>query len=306
MATTAGTHAGPQGGLAPAAGSGEETQSPGGSAAPSRSPATPSPPPNLAASRRSTPPQSRPPQQPRQTLKLLQRESRRGAGVAWQGHPLASGSPPYAAAGRHPPLAPAPPPAVAVQQIQPSVLNVSIGDCSFVPAEILGGAAVHWRQRAPFKSRARDRQSSYNPQLCIVRGAPTRNVVRRSLGDHSSTRARTRGACSPASPGKDTAIFSEICGIILTTLPSRHPTRPAAAILGRECNICAALAIPTRVLRSPQARIAVAHQHASSGRRAARPALRDRRRSPRAGPLRDRRRGPEGADSAPQGRRGRF
>ena len=108
------------------------------------------------------------------------------------------------------------------------------------------------------------------------------------------------------SPGKDTAIFSEICGIILTTLPSRHPTRPAAAILGRECNICAALAIPTRVLRSPQARIAVAHQHASSGRRAARPALRERRRSPRAGPLWDRRRGREGADSAPQGQRGRF
>ena len=136
--------------------------------------------------------------------------------------------------------------------------------------------------------------------------ARTRNVVRRSLGDHSSTRARTRGACSPASPGKDTAISSEICGIILTTLPSRHPTRPAAAILGRECNICAALAIPTRVLRSPQARIAVAHQHASSGRRAARPALRERRRSPRAGPLWDRRRGREGADSAPQGQRGRF
>mmetsp|Transcript_7559 Transcript_7559/g.22076 ORF Transcript_7559/g.22076 Transcript_7559/m.22076 type:complete len:241 (+) Transcript_7559:213-935(+) len=193
MATTAGTHAGPQGGLAPAAGSGEETQSPGRSTASSRSPAAPSPPPNLAASRPSTPPQSRPPQQPRQTPKLLQRGSRRGAGVARQGHPLASDSPPYAAAGRHPPLAPAPPPAVAVQQIQPSVLNVSIGDCSFVPAEILGGAAVHWRQRAPFKSRARDRQSSYNPQLCCVRGARTRNVVRRSLGDHSSTRARTRG-----------------------------------------------------------------------------------------------------------------
>ena len=38
---------------------------------------------------------------------------------------------------------------------------------------------------------------------------------------------------------------------------------------------------PTRVLRSLQAGIAVAHQHASSGRRAARPALRERRRSPR-------------------------
>ena len=56
---------------------------------------------------------------------------------------------------------------------------------------------------------------------------------------------------------------------------------------------------PTRVLRSPQAGIAVAHQHASSGRRAARPALRERRRSPRAVPLRDRRRGPEGAQIRP-------
>ena len=73
------------------------------------------------------------------------------------------------------------------------------------------------------------------------------------FGDHSSTRARTRGACSPASPGKDTAISSEICGIILTTLPSRHPTRPAAAILGRECNICAALAI-RRVCSAPRRR----------------------------------------------------
>ena len=83
--------------------------------------------------------------------------------------------------------------------------------------------------------------------------ARTRNVVRRSLGDHSSTRARTRGVCSPAAPGRDTAISSEICGIILTTLPSRHPTRPAAAILGRECNICAALAI-RRVCSAPRRR----------------------------------------------------
>ena len=59
--------------------------------------------------------------------------------------------------------------------------------------------------------------------------------------------------CSPAAPGRDTAISSEICGIILTTLPSRHPTRPAAAILGRECNICAALAI-RRVCSAPRRR----------------------------------------------------
>ena len=104
---------------------------------------------------------------------------------------------------------------------------------------------------APFRSRARDRQSSYTPQPCCVRAHS--NVVWRSLGHQSSTRAQTRGACSPASPGKDTAIFSEICGIILTTLSSRHPTRPAAAMLGHECNICAALAI-RRVCSAPHRR----------------------------------------------------
>ena len=140
---------------------------------------------------------------------------------------------------------------VAVRWIQPSDLYVTIEDCSSPSAEPPVPATVHWRQRAPFRSRTRDRQSSYNPQLCCVRAHS--KVVRRSLGDHSSTRARTRGACSPASPGKDTAIFSEICGIILTTLPSRHPTCPAAAILGRECNICAALAI-RRVCSAPRRR----------------------------------------------------
>jgi len=50
---------------------------------------------------------------------------------------------------------------------------------------------VHWRQRAPFRSRTRDRQSSYNPQLCSA--CAPRTVVRRSLGSRSSTRARTRG-----------------------------------------------------------------------------------------------------------------
>ena len=140
---------------------------------------------------------------------------------------------------------------VAVRWIQPSDLYVTIEDCSSPSAEPPVPATVHWRQRAAFTSRTRDRQSSYNPQLCCVRAHS--KVVRRSLGDHSSTRAQTRGACSPASPGKDTAIFSEICGIILTTLPSRHPTRPAAAILGHECNICAALAI-RRVCSAPRRR----------------------------------------------------
>ena len=40
---------------------------------------------------------------------------------------------------------------------------------------------------------------------------------------------------------------------LITTLPSRHPTRPAAAILGHECNICAALAI-RRVCSAPRRR----------------------------------------------------
>ena len=117
---------------------------------------------------------------------------------------------------------------VAVRWIQPSDLYVTIEDCSSPSAEPPVPATVHWRQRAAFTSRTRDRQSSYNPQLCSAR-AP-RTVVRRSLGDHLSTRARTRGVCSPAAPGRDTAISSEICGIILTTLPSRHPTRPAAVL----------------------------------------------------------------------------
>jgi len=50
---------------------------------------------------------------------------------------------------------------------------------------------VYWRQRAPFRSRTRDRQSSYNPQLCSA--CAPRTVVRRYLGSRPSTRARTRG-----------------------------------------------------------------------------------------------------------------
>lgn len=50
---------------------------------------------------------------------------------------------------------------------------------------------MYWRQRAPFRSRTRDRQSSYNPQLCSA--CAPRTVVRRYLGSRPSTRARTRG-----------------------------------------------------------------------------------------------------------------
>ena len=148
--------------------------------------------------------------------------------------------------------------------------------------------------------------SRVTTRSCVV-CARTRNVVRRSLGDHSSTRARTRGACSPDSPEKDTAIFSSR-SVESSSPPCPHATQPVRLLPYWDMSaiyLCCPRH-PTRVLRSPQARIAVAHQHASSGRRAARPALRERRRSPRAGPLWDRRRGRESADPAPQGQRGRF
>jgi len=80
---------------------------------------------------------------------------------------------------------------VAVRWIQPSDLYVTIEDCSSPSAEPPVPATVHWRQRAALISRTRDRQSSYNPQLCSA--CAPRTVVRRSLGDHLSTRARTRG-----------------------------------------------------------------------------------------------------------------
>ena len=83
---------------------------------------------------------------------------------------------------------------------------------------------MYWRQRAPFRSRTRDRQSSYNPQLCSA--CAPRTVVRRSLGDHLSTRARTRGTCSPGPPGEDQAIFSETFGIILIAHHSPLPGVP--------------------------------------------------------------------------------
>ena len=57
----------------------------------------------------------------------------------------------------------------------------------FPPIDPLGGAAVHWRQRSPFRSHTRDRQSSYNPQPCSA--CAPRTAVRRSLGSRSSTPA---------------------------------------------------------------------------------------------------------------------
>ena len=119
---------------------------------------------------------------------------------------------------------------VAVRWIQPSDLYATIEDCSSPSAEPPVPATVHWRQRAALISRTRDRQSSYNPQLCSA--CAPRTVVRRSLGDHLSTRARTRGTCSPGPPGEDQAIFSETFGIILIAHHSPLPPSPAAAVSG--------------------------------------------------------------------------
>ena len=71
--------------------------------------------------------------------------------------------------------------------IHPSGLRSSISACPSLPADPLGGAAVHWRQRSPFRSHTRDRQSSYNPQPCSA--CAPRTAVRRSLGSRSSTPA---------------------------------------------------------------------------------------------------------------------
>jgi len=111
---------------------------------------------------------------------------------------------------------------VAVRWIQPSDLYVTIEDCSSPSAEPPVPATVHWRQRAALISRTRDRQSSYNPQLCSA--CAPRTVVRRSLGDHLSTRARTRGTCSPGPPGEDQAIFSEIETSLSS--PAAHASLP--------------------------------------------------------------------------------
>ena len=45
---------------------------------------------------------------------------------------------------------------------------------------------MHWRQRAPFRSRVRDRQSSYTPQLCCVRA----RALETWFGDLSATTRR--------------------------------------------------------------------------------------------------------------------
>jgi len=87
---------------------------------------------------------------------------------------------------------------VAVRWIQPSDLHVTIEDCSSPSTEPPVPATVHWRQRAPFRSRTRDRQSSYNPQLCCVRAHSKRGsaISRRPLVDSRSD-ARCVLACLP-------------------------------------------------------------------------------------------------------------
>ena len=87
---------------------------------------------------------------------------------------------------------------VAVRWIQPSDLHVTIEDCSSPSAEPPVPATVHWRQRAAFTSRTRDRQSSYNPQLCCVRAHSKRGSAssRRPVVDSRSD-ARCVLACLP-------------------------------------------------------------------------------------------------------------
>ena len=114
---------------------------------------------------------------------------------------------------------------VAVRWIQPSDLHVSIEDCSSPSAEPPVPATVHWRQRAAFTSRTRDRQSSYNPQLCCARALET------WFGDLSATTRRLalrREVRARPAPREGTRpFFSEIGEITLIARRSRFPPSPA-------------------------------------------------------------------------------
>ena len=145
---------------------------------------------------------------------------------------------------------------VAVRWIQPSDLYVTIEDCSSPSAEPPVPATVHWRQRAAFTSRTRDWQSSYNPQLCCVRAHSKRGsaISRRPLVDSRSD-VRCVLACFPR---EGHGHFQRYLWNHPHHPVLNHPTRPAAAILGRECNICAALAI-RRVCSAPCRRGSPSH-----------------------------------------------
>ena len=114
---------------------------------------------------------------------------------------------------------------VAVRWIQPSDLHVTIEDCSSPSAEPPVPATVHWRQRAAFTSRTRDRQSSYNPQLCCARALET------WFGDLSATTRRLalrREVRARPAPREGTRpFFSEIGEITLIARRSRFPPSPA-------------------------------------------------------------------------------
>ena len=89
--------------------------------------------------------------------------------------------------------------------IHPSDLRSSINACPTLPADPLGGAAVHWRQRSPSTSRTRDRQSSYNPQLrCTCARSSRRSAISRLplvAGVCCSPRSRLEyGAGHPVPP----------------------------------------------------------------------------------------------------------
>jgi len=110
---------------------------------------------------------------------------------------------------------------VAVRWIQPSDLYVTIEDCSSPSAEPPVPATVHWRQRAAFTSRTRDRQSSYNPQLCCVRAHSKRGsaISRRPLVDSRSDARRAYPPCHSMHDHRWGQRCSCDCGFGLTSRP---------------------------------------------------------------------------------------
>ena len=191
----------------------------------------------------------------------------------------------------------------AVRWIQPSDLYVTIEDCSSPSAEPPVPATVHWRQRAAFTSRTRDRQSSYNPQLCCVRAHSKRGsaISRRPLVDSRSD-ARCVLACLPR---EGTRPFSAR-SVESSSPPCPHATQPvrllpywdvsAIFVFPSPSDACAPLPAgedrrraPTRFVREARGATRVAR---ASAEPACRPSL-----GPPPGP-RGRRFGPPGSKRA--------
>ena len=191
---------------------------------------------------------------------------------------------------------------VAVRWIQPSDLYVTIEDCSSPSAEPPVPATVHWRQRAAFTSRTRDRQSSYNPQLLCARALET------WFGDLSATTRRlalgreVRARLPP--PGRTRPFPAR--SVESSSPPCPHATQPvrllpywdmsAIFVLPSPSDACAPLPAgedrrraPTRFVREARGATRVAR---ASAEPACRPSL-----GPPPGP-RGRRFGPPGSKRA--------